>query len=383
MSIATAAAMFTQPQSQIPKLNTTKKKRDKHKKRNKTVDKQKLWSQFNTEITENDRNDVNNKTPPLECIYTATGVRSMCNICTYPVGIADNGFYCCTNPKCGVLYTDHVSKEAEWRFYGAEDSRHGRDPSRCGMPINPLLKQSSYGCKVLCRNTSSHEMRKIRRYTEWQSTPYKEKSLYDEFQRIITMGQNSGIPKLILDDAQRYHKKISEQQTFRGLNRDGIIAASIYVSCRKNNYPRTAKEIATIFNLDNSSTTRGCKNAISIINEQEHGMANNNKTVFCETRPELFIERYCSRLNMNTQITKLCMFVAIWIQKNNLIPENTPHSIAAGIVYFISQICNLNVTKKEINYVSEISEVTINKCYKKLEVLKKDIIPTSILEKYA
>ena len=35
------------------------------------------------------------------------------------------------------------------------------------------------------------------------------------------------------------------------------------------------------------------------------------------------------------------------IEKNNLIPENTPHSIAAGIIYFISDICNLNINKKK------------------------------------
>ena len=40
-------------------------------------------------------------------------------------------------------------------------------------------------------------------------------------------------------------------KTFRGDNRDGIIAASIYISFRINKYPRTAKEIATLFNLDN------------------------------------------------------------------------------------------------------------------------------------
>ena len=76
----------------------------------------------------------------------------------------------------------------------------------------------------------------------------------------------------------RYHKKISETKTFRGLNRDGIISASIYVAARINNYPRTAKEIATIFRLDNTSATRGCKNAISIINEIEHEMNNEDKT---------------------------------------------------------------------------------------------------------
>ena len=64
-------------------------------------------------------------------------------------------------------------------------------------------------------------------------------------------------------------------------------------------------------------------------------------------------------------------------------PENTPHSIAAGIVYFVSQICKLNISKKEVNVVSEISEVTINKCFKKLEKIKDELLPAIILKKYS
>ena len=132
--------------------------------------------------------------------------------------------------------------------------------------------------------------------------------------------------------------------------------------------------------MDTTSATKGCKNAGSIINEMEN--QNQNKTMLCKTRPISFIERYCSRLNINSELTKVCQFLAVLIEKKNIIPENTPHSIAAGIIYFISQMCKLNITKKDVNKVSEISEVTINKCYKKLEGFKDELIPKAILEKY-
>jgi transcription initiation factor TFIIB len=225
-------------------------------------------------------------------------------------------------------------------------------------------------------------MKKIRRYTDWQAMPYKEKSQYDEFQRITILAQNAGIPKLIINDAIEYHKKISETKTFRGCNRDGIIAATIYISCRINGYPRTAKEIATIFKLDGASATKGCKNATTIINTIEQDFTNNEKTVFCKTTPISFIERYCSKLGINNELTMVCKFIATFIHNKDLIPENTPHSIAAGIIFYVSQICNINICKKNINFISEISEVTINKCFKKLEQLNIDLIPKKILDKY-
>ena len=111
-------------------------------------------------------------------------------------------------------------------------------------------------------------------------------------------------------------------------------------------------------------------------------MENTDKTVLCQTTPASFIDRYCSKLNINTELTKVCKFIAIRIQRNNLIPENTPHSIAAGIVYFVSQVCNINVSKREVSNISEISEVTINKCYKKLEEMSDQLMPKPIVDKY-
>jgi len=347
-------------------------------KRNKSsfTNKKELWATFETEI------NGSIKEEPLECIYRACGDREKCDLCEYSLAFSDEGFLTCTNTKCGIIYKDLVDQSAEWRYYGADDNQNS-DPTRCGMPINPLLQESSFGCKVLCCGPTTYEMRKIRRYTEWQSMPYKEKSQYDEFQRITIMSQNAGIPKSIIDDAMRYHKKISEYElTFRGDNRDGILAASIYISCRINNFPRTAKEIATIFNLDVTSATKGCKNALVIINNLEKDLDNKEKTSFSKTKPEAFIERYCSKLNINNELTKLSQFIAMKIEKMDMMPENTPHSIAAGVVYFISQICKLNVSKKDVKNVSEISEVTINKCFKKIEKMKDDLVPAVILNKY-
>ncbi len=351
---------------------------DKSKKRrHNNINKVKLWNIFDNEV------NTDKKPLSLECIYRKSGNREICERCEYKLALSDEGFLVCTNYNCGIIYKDMVDQSAEWRYYGADDNQHN-DPTRCGMPINPLLEESSYGCTVLSNGPMSYEMRKIRRYTKWQSNPYKEKSQYDDFQVITTMAQNAGVPKMIIDDAIRYHKKISEYETtFRGDNRDGILAASIYISCKINKYPRTAKEIADIFKLDVTCATKGCKNAVSIINNIEKDVVNKDKTLFCKIKPEDFIERFCSKLNINTELTKVCKFISTKIEQLDLMPENTPHSIAAGIIYFISQNCNLSISKKDVKNISEISEVTINKCFKKLETIKDKLIPAVIIQKYA
>ena len=107
-----------------------------------------------------------------------------------------------------------------------------------------------------------------------------------------------------------------------------------------------------------------------------------NQANLCITLPSSFIERYCSKLNVSAELTKLCKFIAVKVEKKNLITDNIPHAIASGIICFISYNCELDVSKQDIKTISGVSEVTINKCFKKLECMKTQLLPSSIIKKY-
>lgn len=353
----------------------------KKKKTNLTaIDKSALWEIFDKDKqTLLDSYIDTNADQKIECVYNKD--LDLCNYCNSSLIIMEDGFPTCTNINCGIINRDVLDYSPEWRFYGNDD-KNANDPTRCGNPINPLLVESSFGCKVLCTSSSSYEMKKIRKWAEWQSMPHKEKALYDEFQFITTMAQNAGIPKIFIDDAIIIHKDISEQKMFRGMNRDGIKSASIYISCRLNGCPRTPHEIAEIFKLDKTSATNGCSMAVNILHNIERNVETSQQSDLCVTLPSSFIERYCSKLGFNTELTMLAKFVTNKVESNNIITDNIPHAIAAGIVYFVAQNCNMNVNKLEIKAVCGVSEVTINKCYKKLELIKESLIPQRILDKY-
>jgi len=357
-------------------VKTTNKQKTQKKRVNRSNnDKSKLWDIYDT-----DKSDINKKNDDvIECVYAKDA--EVCNICKAPLMIMENGFPTCTGKTCGVIYKDALDYSPEWRFYGAED-KNAKDPTRCGNPINPLLVESSFGCKVICNNKSSYEMKKIRKWTEWQSMPHREKSLYEEFQFITVMAQNAGVPRIFIDHAMVIYKDISEQKMFRGMNRDGIKAASIYISCRLNECPRTAHEIAEIFKLDKTSATNGCSMAVNILHNIERSIDPSLQAELCQTLPSSFIERYCSKLNINNELTMLAKFVAIKIEKNNIITDNIPHAISAGVIYFVSQNCGLPITKQSIKQITGISEVTINKCFKKLDAISDKLLPKAILNKY-
>jgi transcription initiation factor TFIIB len=360
-------------------MNKTTEKSNKEKTKKKKLqltenDKKKMWDAFQCESGDSKQ---------MECVYPGTNLDTdLCYACKSVLVIMEDGFPTCTNTSCGIIYKDTLDYSPEWRYFGADD-KNANDPTRCGNPINPLLVESSYGCKVLCTAKSSYEMKKIRKWTEWQSMPHKEKSLHEVFQYITVMAQNSGIPKIFIDEAMVIYKDISEQKIFRGLNRDGIKAASIYISCRLNGCPRTSHEISEIFNLDKTSATNGCSMAMNILNNIDRNEDSTAQTDLCSTTPSMFIERYCSKLSISNELVLLAKFVATKLESNNYITDNTPNSIAAGVIYFIAQNCNLNISRMDIKQICGVSEVTINKCFKKMELYKDQLIPNCILEKYA
>ena len=52
---------------------------------------------------------------------------------------------------------NNISDKPEWRYYGADDTKSG-DPTRCGMPVNLLLPDSSVGSIILNQySNSSHK----------------------------------------------------------------------------------------------------------------------------------------------------------------------------------------------------------------------------------
>lgn len=363
--------------------STTDQKTKKKKTPIQQIDKQKMWEAFTHDVAPNTE-VVSNTIKPLECIYQSEDT-DVCSACYSTLVIMEDGFPTCSNHSCGVIYKNTLDYSPEWRYFGADD-KNSNDPTRCGNPINPILPESSFGCKVLCTPKSSYEMKKIRKWTEWQSMPHREKSLYDVFQYITAMAQNSGIPKIFIDEAMIIYKDISEQKIFRGINRDGIKAASIYISCRLNGCPRTAHEISEIFKLDKTSATNGCSMAMSVLNNINRGGDEDDTQaqaiMECASTPSLFIERYCSKLGMSAELTMLSKFVASKIERDGIINNGAPHTIAASIVYFIAQNCNLNISKTDIKQVCGVSEVTITKCYKKLENIKTDLIPQCVLNKY-
>ena len=250
----------------------------------------------------------------------------------------------------------------EWRYYGSGDSKSS-NPTRCGMPTNVLLPHSSMGTTVSSRGGGSN-MNKIRRFQKWNGIPYKERSLLKVFQDITEKCNNAGLPSIIIKEAHSLYNIISEKKISRGGNRIGLIAACVYFACVDCKVGRSVNEIAEIFQIKNTILTKGCKSFKEIMYQNKNmSRVNTYKTIGVED----FLDRFCSKLELNKEDIDSIKRIANECKEKNLVCENTPPSMAAGCIYLYLKHKNIQKDKKVLADICKISEVTINKCFKKIE----------------
>ena len=334
----------------------------------KMADDDNLWDLLKQMRDEVKGSNIFNKCEQILDLSVKRSEDRTCEHCFSTNVVLEDGNYICRS--CGTLVSRHIDSHAEWRFYGSEDSKNN-DPTRCGLPTNDLLPDSSLGSMIGFGFNESHDIRIMRKYHMWNCMTYKERSLYNIFDTLTVNAVNNGIPKSIIEEAKMLYKKISEMKISRGENRNGLIASSIYMSCKNNKVPRSTKEIAKIFNLKVTTMTKGCKKFQEIM-----------KINMASTNAEDFICRFCSKLNMDKMMRDICKMVVQKADELAIVSENTPPSIAAGSIYLCNMLCNWQLSKKELSDACEISQVTISKCYKKLHNYRLHLFTPELIEQF-
>ena len=286
---------------------------------------------------------------------------AVCKSCSSDDVVLDDGNYVCR--KCGDLIDRFIDTTAEWRYYGHDDNK-ASNPTRCGLPTNDLLPESSLGSVIGYSNHETHDIKIMRKYHMWNSMSYRERSLYNIFNMLTVNSVNNGLTKSIIDDAMMLYKQISDLKISRGENKSGLVASAIYMACKRNKVPRSAKEIAKIFNLKPTTMTRGCKKFMDMM-----------KMKMESSKPDDFISRFCSKLNMTAEMKDVCKVIVKRANDLGLVSENTPPAVAAGTIYMCNMILNWGFSKKEVSDACEISQVTISKCYKKMSPFESVLLP--------
>ncbi|KAJ6339909.1 hypothetical protein OIU77_007786 [Salix suchowensis] len=288
--------------------------------------------------------------------------------------------------ECGLILEAHsVDETSEWRTFSNESSDH--DPNRVGGPLNPLLADGGLSTTISKTSGGSNELFSGS-LGKWQSRGANpDRNLIQAFKSISIMADRLGLVTTIKfshsqDRANEIYKKVEDQKPLKGRNQDAILAACLYIACRQENKARTVKEICSVVTGATKKEIGRAKEFIVKHLEVEMGQSMEMGTIHAAD----YLRRFCSNLGMTNQAVKAAHEA---VQKSEELDirgrgnkgercyiRRSPISIAAAVIYIITQLSDDKKPLKDISVVTQVAEGTIKNAYKDLSPHLSQIIPS-------
>ena len=303
--------------------------------------------------------------------------KKTCKSCKSEKLVIDNikGYLVCS--ECAVINQEFLDENPEFSY---DDDGNSGGSSRYGCPSNFFFPKSALGTKI-----ASKGYNKVTALQIQGQMPYREKSLLEVLERIQSKCKKYGITQTIIDSAKILYKKVNDSKHINGkrkgknmiircINRRSMIAACVFYGCKMQKEPRSPKEIADIYELEIKHVHRGCRKILDYVD------LNSIFYKISNSQSADFIERLGKKLEIDKKYIDIAKDVCNNIQKLGFASTHEPPSIAAGCLLLISNIYSLNITKKQISKIFDISDVTISKSYRKIHPFYKIILDNTITD---
>jgi len=265
--------------------------------------------------------------------------------------------------SCGIILQNIIDWRSEWRTFSNDNTPH-KDPSRVGGPANPLLPESALTTGI----SKTDGSQALSRWQTRVQSNGSERSLKHAFKEISNLAGRMSLPTSIMNKACELYKDVEGQKSFRGRSTNGLIAAAVYSACRLEGVPRTFKEICNLTNTEKKDVGR----AFKFMRKHSEVLAQNLSIISTSN----FNERFCNKLGMSIQETKLAGHIAEEAVRLGIVAGKCPVSVAAAAIYMVTQLSvEKKVQKADIGNITGASEVTIRNSYKDLYAHRSRLLP--------
>ncbi|KAH9386141.1 transcription initiation factor TFIIB [Nematocida major] len=274
-----------------------------------------------------------------------------------------NGYNVCR--ACGCIVGPRIIDErSEWRTF--TDS--GDNPSRVGGPNNPFLDSEQLDTLISPGvGLSSYNLAKTQMKSSLRGP---ERALINGLNLISAFCERKNLSKTISDAAKYVFKTVEEKKVLKGKNLEGVSAACIYIACRKAGFVRTFKEVSILTAVPKKEIGRCYKAIFPYI--EKLGVVST----------EDIVARFCSDLTLGIDVQKVAVVISRKASSIGCIAGKSPDSIAAAIIYLLTYLFpNQRSIQKDIQIVTNVTDVTIKNTYKELLPYKHEIIPEGVFSK--
>jgi transcription initiation factor TFIIB len=274
----------------------------------------------------------------------------------------NTGEIACSN--CGAVSLEEiVDTAAEFSAFTAQDYQNN---SRVGMKTS--LKMADRGLSTIMesqdkdssgKRLSIENRRMFYRLRMWDRNSRSSTSV-KSFQKAFTLldgiSSKLALPESVVEETAYLFRKIAAKKILTGRSTSAMLCATVYMTCRLTDTPRTLQDISNAGNIKKKILQRVYR---FLMKELE---------LYPETyNPMEFVTRVAKAVGLSEKAERLAFKILVIAEKQNISASKNPMSMAAAAINIASVMNNEKVTQMKISEASGISAVTIRSRSKEIE----------------
>lgn len=303
-----------------------------------------------------------------------------------------SGDMICTS--CGlVLSQRNIDVSSEWRTFSNDDQGND-DPSRVGDGPNALLNGAQLNTGIAFGE--GMRSKDLHRAQNKANTDKTNKGLLMAYKQIGALCDGWQLPGSVSDTAKHMFKDASESGLFKGKTQEALIAGCLFLACRRNQVPRTFREVTDLTRVSKKEIGRIFKTLEDFFRKRDKERANGDGTAMIgggtivtqeayvgstQADPSDLCNRFCSLLEMDQKATNVAIQVAAKLKETGGLAGRSPLSAAAAAIFMAGHLMDQPKSAKEISGVAKVSDSTIRQAYKLLYQDKDVLIDADLINR--
>lgn len=182
-----------------------------------------------------------------------------------------------------------------------------------------------------------------------------ERNLAFALSELDRQSSRLGIPRSIREDASLIYRQAAKNKLIRGRSIEGMVAASLYTACRRNNVPRSLDEVEVASKVSKKH-----------IGKNYRFLSKKLGIKLKPTSPSDYVPRFASQLSLSGEVESKAIGIIQKAKDKGLINGKGPIGIAATALYLASILLGQRKSQKDIAEIAGVTEVTIRNRYKEL-----------------
>jgi transcription initiation factor TFIIB len=251
----------------------------------------------------------------------------------------------------------------DWRAY---DNEQNEKLARTGAPSTQTISDRGLTTTIDYRNRDAHgraipesfkaQLKRMRDHNKHlRVSRTGERNLALALGELDRESSRLGIPRSIREDAAFIYRSAAKRNLIRGRSIEGMVAASVYTACRRNDIPRTLDEIAEVSKVSKKQ-----------LGKNYRFMARELKIKLRPTSPADYVPRFASKLGLSGEVQSEAIGIIHKAKEHGLNSGKGPTGLAAAAIYIASVLLGERKTQRDIAEIANVTEVTIRNRYKEL-----------------